>query len=318
MARHSKTGVRGLHRGPDGRFHIDLRWRDPATGERRRYNERLPVATTSEAAKKRARQILNAALAGEFTGKQQEPQRLHQALDEFIRWTETNRPESLRGNKSLVRVIKANMSDIKLDDLNALAIERFKKLRREAGASPATVNRAVAMIKRMCGLAMEWGWMSSERGVAVRGVRLLTEPPGRVRYLNANEEAALLAALSPPELRPIVRTAMLSGMRRANVVLLKKTEVDLRNRQITLAKTKSNRVHVLPISETLAALLDEAMKKSPNEYVFNSRLGKPYSPCSVTRAFHRAVVKAGIRICASTTRGTSSRRNSAATTWGWT
>lgn len=295
MARPSRTGTRGLHRDKHGAYRIDLRWRDPATGQPRRYGERLPDGITAAAAKLRARHLLNAALAGEFTGKRDAPRRLHETLDEFERWTETNRPKSLRGNKSLVRVLKANMSDVRLDELSPLAVERFKKIRREQGASPATINRGVAMLKRVCGLAAKWGHMSSERALAIRGVPLMTEPPGRVRYLSDEEQKALLAALSPPGIRVIVLVAILSGMRRANVVLLQKSAVDLRNRQITLVKTKANRVQVIPISETLAAVLAEAMKTSSNEYVFNSGRGKPYSTNAVTRAFHRAVLKAGIQ-----------------------
>ncbi len=65
MARASRTGVRGLYRAGDGSFAIDLRWRDPKTGEPLRHRERLPTGTASTTAKRRARLILNAVLTGE-------------------------------------------------------------------------------------------------------------------------------------------------------------------------------------------------------------------------------------------------------------
>jgi len=74
MARASTSGVRGLFRSGK-RWQIDLRWREPGTGEARRYRENLPAGVSAAAAKSRAREILDAALAGGFDPRKAKPGR---------------------------------------------------------------------------------------------------------------------------------------------------------------------------------------------------------------------------------------------------
>jgi integrase len=308
MARHSKTGVRGLHRDADGRFRFDLRWKEPATGEWRRYGERFPDGMTAAAAKRRARELLDGALAGGFDPKREDPKRLDEALDEYEKWAETNRPRTARDRKSLAKVLRAALGDVRLDELSPFHVERLKRDRVASGAAPATANRAVAMLKHLCGLAAEWGWMPESTARAIRGVKLLREPPGRVRYLTDEETTKLLAAV-PASIRPIVVAALLSGMRLGEVVGLRRDAVDLKARVITLTRTKSNRVRRVPVNDALAAVLWDAMREraptrgarkgakptAPPELVFTSSLGRPYTMRGVSAMFRRAVPKAGIR-----------------------
>ena len=212
MSRASKTGIRGLYRGDDGRFRIDLRWREPSTGQRRRYCERLPAGVTAAAAKQRARELLSAALAGGFDPQQAPPRRLGEALDEYEKWAKVNRPRTLRDRQSIGKILRDRLGDPPLDELNPFLVERFKRDRAAEGVAPATVNRAVAMLKHLCGLCASWGWMPEDKARAIRAVKLLREPPGRVRYLTGDEEERLIAAL-PSGIRPIVLAALLSGMR---------------------------------------------------------------------------------------------------------
>jgi integrase len=180
-------------------------------------------------------------------------------------------------------------------------VERLKKARRDSGAAPATANRAVAMLKHACGLWAQWGWMPATVATSVRGVKLLKEPPGRVRYLTADEERAILGAIAEG-VRPIAVAALLSGMRLSEARLLRKDAVDLDNRTITLTKTKANRVRRVPINVALEALLEgqgvlrsgAAGPETRSEYVFPARTGKPYQRHSVSRAWRRACQTAGI------------------------
>lgn len=296
MARYSKTGVRGLHRGPDGRLHIDLRWREPSTGEARRYTERLPTGIAAAAAKQRAREILSAAFAGGFDPKRQTPRRLGEALDDYEKWAVVHRPLTIKSRKSLSKILRDGFGDIKLDDISPFHVERFKRARTVEEAKPATINRAVAQLKHLLGLAASWGWMMPEKARAVRAVKLLKEGAGRVRYLLDDEEKRLFAEI-PKGIRPLVLTALMSGMRLGEIVSLRKDAVDVRARLITLTRTKSGKVRRLPINDALSCVLELAISISPSlcEYVFISRLGKRYSRDAVTRIFHRAVVRAEIQ-----------------------
>jgi hypothetical protein len=62
VPRANKTGVRGLHLNADGRYDIDLRWKDPRTGEYRRHSERVPLGLSAEGAKAYASAVLRKLL----------------------------------------------------------------------------------------------------------------------------------------------------------------------------------------------------------------------------------------------------------------
>ncbi len=334
MPRSNKSGVRGLYRAADGRFRIDLRWREPSTGEWRRHREMLPAGVVAVAAKNRAREILSAALAGNFNPNAEEPKRLGEALDEYLKWAVINRPRSIGSKRTQVKALKAGLgADTRLDDLSAFAVERFKRARTEGKIAitttseksgqlvekrhtnkvgPASINRALAVLKHACGLFVAWGWMKEAVAAAVRAVKLLREPPGRVRFMSPDEEAKLFAEL-PAVVQRMVEAADLSGCRRAEIVTLKRSAVDLIARELTLTRTKSGKLRRVPINDRLDEILRAALAASPgSEYVFTTRRGLPYSADSLTRAFGRACSGRASPICGCTTCGTTSRPRSAA------
>jgi integrase len=223
VARRNKSGIRGLYKTADGEWRIDYRWCDPTTGQKKRHAERLEAGTTAAAAKARALKIINAAAAGTFNPRQQQSKTLGKALDDYITWAETNRPRSIESKRSQAKVLKAKLGEnTRLDSLSVFSIERFKRdraegLRKAAGedaddyTGAASVNRALATLKHMIGLAVEWGWMSEIAARGVRSVKLMKEPPGRVRHL-ASDETAKLEAKLPAGIKAIVRAAAWSGI----------------------------------------------------------------------------------------------------------
>lgn len=291
MARASKTGVRGLFKDSKGRWNIDIRWHEPGTGEARRFRQRLAPGTTAATAKQRAREVLNAALAGGFEPRKKPQKRLGEFFGEYVRWCEANLPQSAHKRKSAVKRLLAALGDVPLGEVSPFAIEKLKRDRLKEGVAPATVNRDLEVLSHSYGLAASWGWVAEAQAQRVRSVPHLKEPPGRVRYLSPEEEARLLAAL-PGGIRPIVEAALLSGMRQSELVSLRKEAVDLAGRVITLTRTKSNQVRRVYINDALAELLVRAMATSPGPYVFTNRRGEPYTPDGVRSLFRKALALA--------------------------
>lgn len=331
MPKVSATGVTGLsYNEATGRYRVNLRFdRTLADGTvvRERFQEKLPEGTTAKVAKAHALKALNLATSGKLLSKKAEkaaaPRTLADVFEHYLaQWVAVHRPGQFRVRTGYAKHLVAILGKLRMDDLNAFAVQRYQKARAamhvkgqapeegEEGqfVSNATINREVAVLKHLCGMASEeWKWMGLDRAAAVRKVRMLKEAPGRVRHFSTAEESKLLAAL-PTGMKRIMESADLSGMRRSEVCLLLKSSVDLPNRQITLTRTKSNRVRHIPVNDRLAVLLTEAMQERPkprkgqpegeelptSPYVFLSAHGKPYSPDSVSRAFKRATVKAKV------------------------
>ena len=300
MPKPSKTGVRGLFKGASGRYFLDLRIRNPKTGADERISERLPEGATLAAAKVRAREILASAMAGTFQPKAAASRRLAGALDEYQKWRETNGRSNLEHSKVQCARIARMIGDLPLDEVSPFAVEKFKRERLaqkvkggKRTVGPATVNRELEILRHFYNLAGRWGWVSKAHAASIAEVPRMKEPPGRVRYLTAEEETALFAQLKP-ELRRVVAAAVLTGMRESEIVTLRQDAVDLEARTITLIKTKSNKVRRIPISPALEVVLKEAIAHARAPMVFNSSRRTPYTADGLRASFTAARDRAKI------------------------
>lgn len=127
----------------------------------------------------------------------------------------------------------------------------------------------------------------------MRSVALLKEPPGRVRYLSDDEGTRLLEALRP-DIRAVVITALLTGMRRGEILGLKKSAVDFSAQVFKLTETKTNKARYVPIHDSLVPILRQAIDRSTSDHVFTNLVGKPLTH-RVAAVFRRTVTKLGIR-----------------------
>lgn len=281
MPKRSKTGAAGL-RSAGGRWVIDLR----AGGQR--YTRRLPVGTTGPAAKRLAREALDALLRGERPGGAPATgPRLHAAIDAAIEWAAANRPRTLRSRQSLARVLKGRLADRPLAVLEAGHLEALKIARRAEGASPATINRGLAFVQHAAGLWFARGWITADRLASLRRVGKLREPPGRVRQLSAEERGRLYEAIRSSPIRPIVLTALLTGLRRGTVVGLRRDEVDLPAGRLVTTRTKNGRRLSVPIPPALVPVLEQALAAGDSPYVFLSGRGTPYTLDGFSTVWHR-------------------------------
>jgi integrase len=129
----------------------------------------------------------------------------------------------------------------------------------------------------------------------VRKVKLLEENNRRLRYL-AKEECQKLVNLCGNHLRPIVITALNTGMRRGEILGLKWDNVDLKHGFILLDKTKNGDRREIPINETLRQTFKSIERRLEVPYVFFNPLTDPIVPYGdIKNAFNRACRKAGIK-----------------------
>jgi integrase len=299
MPRPSRTGVRGLYRGKDGNYRIDLRWED-ANGGELRFAERLPPGTPGAAAVLRAKEVLTLALSGKLAQSREDaaPTTLGAALKEYLKHCELNRPKSDPKYKQRHRDhwIKTLGDGFPIASLSELTIEKHKARRVGEGKEPGTVNRELVTFKHFLNRCVDWGWLEKRPKIT-----LLEEPPPRVRWLTDPERAALASALAEPQrvsFRRVCSAALLSGQRLGKIIELQKVDVDLQRSQLTVrAMRKGGKVRTThqPISAALAAVLTEAMADSEGSHVFAAgRGGEPYTRNGASSFFARICREAGI------------------------
>ncbi len=218
----------------------------------------------------------------------------NELVSEYAKWAE--RQKSFRKSKIyLIKQLSEIFGNIPLRRFNSMLLEQFQTGRLNKGNKPATANRLIATISHMFTKAVEWDMVEEEIQKRIRKVKLLPENNRRLRYLSP-EECQKLVDSCDKHLKPIVITALNTGMRKGEILGLKWDNVDLKVGLILLNQdqTKNSERKELPINQTLMETLQNLLKRDDIPYVFcNPLTGERYY--DVKRSFASALKKAGIK-----------------------
>jgi len=115
--------------------------------------------------------------------------------------------------------------------------------------------------------------------------------------LSRKEALNLINALSNLKHRTILTLAYTTGLRRGEVLNLKPEHIDADRNQIRVADGKGHKQRMVPVSNSVLALLREYYKKyRPEIYLFEGwKSGNQYAPTSFAKIVKRAALKASIK-----------------------
>lgn len=185
-------------------------------------------------------------------------------------------------------------SGLKVSSITVNLIDKFKEQRKAEGAANGTINRSLAALRRMFGLAIERGALKF-----APFVKMLPEPKQpRQGFLGVEDHQKLYDAL-PEYVRPLLQTGYHTGMRLGEIMNLQWSNVDLANESITLRpdQTKTENGRTIPMIDGLPAMFEALRRKNPeadgNDFVFLSPKGKKIG--SFIKAWRNACIKAGIK-----------------------
>jgi integrase len=160
--------------------------------------------------------------------------------------------------------------------------------RQKGGASNATVNRTLAVLRSILNRSVkEWGWLDS-----VPFIKSLPEPKVRIRWLTQLEEARLLKEL-PEHLNAMARFTLATGLRESNVVNLQWSQVDMRRRcaWIHADQAKAKKDIAVPLNDEAIQVIRQQIGNN-QEFVFTYK-GNPVTGCN-NHAWRKALKRAGI------------------------
>jgi len=130
--------------------------------------------------------------------------------------------------------------------------------------SPSTVVRYLAALSHAYTIAIkEWGWVEDS---PLRKVTKPREPRGRVRFLSEDERKSLLDACKQsanPYLYIVVVLALATGMRQAEIMNLRWSDVDLHKGRVILHETKNGERRTVPIGGHALRVLQDHDKIRP-------------------------------------------------------
>jgi integrase len=228
---------------------------------------------------------------GEYLGVYEEKRVLFKEYaKQYLAYSKANKSPStyMRRDRFNINHLTKAFKGRYLFEITPQMIEKYKAKRLE-NVAPGTVNRELACLKHMYTKAIEWGYLKNN---PAKQVKLLKEPPGRVRYLKSDEVKALIDSCSG-HIQSIVITALNTGMRKSEVLNLTWEDIDLNNLNIKVRNTKNNEMRIIPINQTLFDELSARYGEATNGYVFSSRNGRPF--VDIKKGFSGALKRAGIR-----------------------
>lgn len=178
--------------------------------------------------------------------------------------------------------IKNNIGIKYLHELDKKTINDFVQKRKQT-VSNATINRELSILSAVRTLAENF-W---ERKVnEAKPLKFkLPEPAENIKYLKDWNIAQKIIDQAAPHLKPIIYTALYTGMRLGNILSLKWQNVDFSNNVINIKVKDKNISGGKNLSTPMVNKLKVILSSQPkiNEYVFNYR-NKPIS--SIKHSWH--------------------------------
>lgn len=210
---------------------------------------------------------------------------------EYSKWCERQRGFSKK--QGFIKQLKGKFGDLPLKCFNTMLVEQYQTERTKKGNKPASVNRIVAVLKHMFTKANEWEMVDDQVYKKVRQVKLLEANNRRLRFLSKEECKSLIDACND-HLKPIIITALNTGMRKGEILSLKwDKNVDLRHGFILLEVTKNGERREIHINDTLKDVFLSLPRRIDGGHVFYDPItGKPYQ--DVKRSFASALKRAKI------------------------
>jgi integrase len=214
-----------------------------------------------------------------------------------------------RKRQRLERRLIPFLGDCQINRITSFDIERYKKhrlsepiqSRKKLGPGqtlpntrPATVNRELAVLSHLLNKAAEWGWIVRPPAK----IRRLRENERRIVYLSAFQAESLLESAKGDQnyqIYPFILIGLRTGMRKSEILAIRREHVDLAARTIYISEAKSG-ARTQPISPDLATFLANYMESLPPgaPWLFPSIGAQHGHTVDVRKAFVRSVIKAGL------------------------
>lgn len=286
MAKTRKTGVQGIYRREDSRFYW-LAYRD--------LSGKIIRKSSGSTNQREARAMLDECRHAVLKGKEPIVKKIKnhtffELTENYMGWSQ--KQKSFKTKISKINQLVKYFGDRNLRSFDTMLVEQFQT-ERLRGNQPATVNRLLATLKHMFTKAEDWEMVEEDILKKVRRVKLSKENNKRQRFLSPEEAQSLIEACAP-HLRPVVITALNTGMRKEEILSLQwEKNVFLQHGFIQLLETKNGEHREVPINQTLRSELQRITRRLDSPWVFcDPKTGNRYG--NMKKSFYSACRKAGI------------------------
>lgn len=240
---------------------------------------------------------INAALAdGENPNDKLKQQRQEMTFgDLFNEYLERHAKVKKRSWKEDQRQYEQYLAPLARKRLSTITKQDIATLHSKIGRSAKTAaNRCLALISSVFGRAIEFGLWEGLN--PCMGIKKFSEQ-SRDRFLSADELSRFFQALEQEPngtARDFFLVALLTGARRANVLAMRWSDLDLNTQTWRIQETKNGTPQTVPLVGPVLEILQERRKKTLSFFVFPGRKSGSGHLEEPKRAWKRICQAAGI------------------------
>ena len=192
--------------------------------------------------------------------------------------------------KYRLKTLKRHLGGISITRLSPALLCKYRDTRLGM-VSPASLKRELVILSSVINTAIkEWGINLQSNPVSM--VSLPKIARGRDRRLEAGEEAKLLACSG--ELKKIIIVALETGMRRGEILNIKRSHIDLAHQTLLIPITKTDTPRTIPLSSRAIGALREQLRGSDNVISIEETTLFSYTARGLSGAFLRLCRKHGL------------------------
>jgi integrase len=162
--------------------------------------------------------------------------------------------------------------DCPVGEINRAGILEFRNDLRDKKLTLATCDRYIAAGKAA------WNYSLPDKPNPFKQVKQFN-PDNTKHHILSNDDVKRLMSIAQsrlPYLFEMIAVASLTGLRRGNILRLKRSEVDLERNWLSVHQ-KGNRLHEAPLNEIVVNILRNIPDNGSEYFWLNPNTGKPYT-----------------------------------------
>ena len=192
--------------------------------------------------------------------------------------------------KYRLKTLQRHLGDQRVSTLSPALLCKYRDTRLKA-VSPASLKRELVILSSVLNTAIkEWGINLQQNPVSL--VSLPKVGRGRDRRLEQGEEEKLLSCSD--ELKRIIIIALETGMRRGEILNIKRRHIDFVRQTLLIPLTKTDTPRAIPLSSRAIEAVREQLRGSQNVIPIEETALFSYTARGLSGAFLRLCRKHGL------------------------
>lgn len=219
---------------------------------------------------------------------------------EYLPWSKKGK-RSWKRDDGMIKNLLTHFEGKYLDQINPYLIEKYR-MERVKKVEKSTINRETACLKAIFFKAIEWDKFKGSNPV----LKVKAYPESeRIRKLEESEMSKFYETLYlrdknnnfviAPVIRNICLFALNTGCRRQEILSLKWTDINWKDKTVKITFTKNNRIKIINMNEQVEQVLRSIVQYDDCEYVFyHTWQGKRKRYTDIKRPWNKILKISGI------------------------